>query len=215
MDSLQTAMDLAERGYFSKALRELDESQATDDKKVSVDVQKAILLERVGQLEQSRTLLARLGKSRATTPSQRSLCEFTLGRIAWEEGERKSAFDHYRRAIALAEAVPNPTQKCWPAISLLAALSDSSDPGALGEMLSEIRWEVLKLGNAHVLTALHAHIASMEAKRGLFNGAKSHLRRASELLATAPNVYLEALVELSTAVIALLTLEFETAGIHA
>ena len=82
------------------------------------------------------------------------------------------------------------------------------------EMLSQLRSDVLRLGDARVLAALHETLGRIEGKRGLARSAKAHFSRASRLLETAPNVYLQALVELEIGVIAGLELDVDVAIAH-
>ena len=99
-------------------------------------------------------------------------------------------------------------------MSLLLAVSDSLGPNAAAPILSDLRSDAMKLGDPHVLAALHAAVAKTEAKRGLFDAARSHLRLGRKLLLASPNLWLEALLESTRATVALLTSDFDTTHIH-
>jgi DNA-binding NtrC family response regulator/tetratricopeptide (TPR) repeat protein len=214
MSTLENAIRFEKEGYFQKALIALEEPLDSTNARTAVDVFKAHLLERIGRCGESRALLNRLSGTRGLTPAQRSMCEFTFGRLEWEEGDRRAALVHFNEAVALASNSSDLAQKCWPLMSVLLAVSHSAGSSTIDQMLSSLRADVFRTGDTRVLAGLHETLGRLEGKRGLQLGARSHLRRARKLLATAPNVYLDGLVALDLGVIAALELRIDSAIEH-
>ena len=214
MNQLDAAFTLNSEGRFIEALAALNDPDV-DPRTTGTRSLKAELLERTGRFGQSRAAVEQLRKSKGVTAKEQSSCEFVLGKIDWEEGATESALAHLQRAVSLASDAGDLRRKCWPNMSLLLAVSDSSGPNAAAPILSELRSDALRLGDPQVLVALHAAVAKTEAKRGLFDTAKTHLRLGQSLLLTTPNLWLEALVESTRATVALLTFDFDTARVYA
>jgi DNA-binding NtrC family response regulator/tetratricopeptide (TPR) repeat protein len=192
----------------------LDDSSHGSEARIAIEVHKALLLERIGRYKESRALLNRLTKSRALTPSQRSMCEHTLGRIEWDEGDRRAALNHFSQAVTAADGTSDLNQRCWPRMSLLLATSQASESSAVNEMLARVRSEIFQFGDARALAGLHETLGRIEGKRGLARGAESHFRRAAQLLSASPDVYLEGLIELEVGVIAGLAFDVRSAIVH-
>lgn len=208
------AIKFEREGHYLKALQTIDESATNATSRLASEIQRAYLLERVGRYAESRAVLNTVSRSRVLTATQRSVCEHTLGKIDWEEGDRRSALAHLTQAVHFAERSADLNERVWPQMSLLLATSHTSSTSETNELLSRLRSGVLRLGDPRTLAALHETLGRIEGKRGLVRNAKSHFRRAQQLLDTAPNVYLQALVELEVGVLAGLELDVESAIAH-
>src|SRR6185369_14023694 len=136
------------------------------------------------------------------------------GKITWEEGDTESSQAHLQRAVALAAKANDLHRKCWANLWLLTLVADRTGPDAALPILSEIRSDVIKLGDSRLMSAFHAFAAQMDAKRGLFRSALLHVRASSELLRAAPNLWLEALLEYTQSNIAVLSSEHDAALEH-
>ena len=66
---------------------------------------------------------------------------------------------------------------------------------AAAPIFAEARANAIKLGDSSTLAILHIYIAEAEGKRGLVRSARTHARTALSLLASHPNVWLEAWAE--------------------
>jgi len=84
-------------------------------------------------------------------------------------------------------------------------LADRGDLGAATSLLTEIRSNVIRLGDPHTSAALHIMVAEIEAKRGLPESARRHTRTASSLLLLEPNVWLQAWSENINVAIAIIS----------
>ena len=131
-----------------------------------------------------------------------------------DEGETGPALAHLQRAVALASKDGNLRRKCWANLWLLTLVADRSGPDAAAPILSEIRKDVIQLGDARVMSALHAFAAQIDAKRGLFRSALAQVRASRDLLSAGPNLWLEALLEYTQSNIAVLRSEHDEALFH-
>ena len=81
--------------------------------------------------------------------------------------------------------------------------------------MSEVRTNVIRLGQPMLAAALHVFVAQMEAKRGVLSIAKRHTSIALSSLATSRNLWLEATVENINAGLAIFQSDFDAAFVHA
>src|SRR5437763_1903646 len=121
---LDQARQLAAAGRFADALKALDALAPSREFGRVADVLRAELFERVGRLGQSRSLVESLLRTRDLSTADRSSCEFTLGRLDWESGDRNAAITHIQRSLSLANQVNDLERSCWSQIRLVAILSD-------------------------------------------------------------------------------------------
>ena len=94
-------------------------------------------------------------------------------------------------------------------------VADTAGPDAANSLIRELRTTALKLGNSTILAAVHIFIGQMEAKRGLLKNAERHSRVGQQLLAHAPNVWLDTMVENTLLCTSLLLSDFDGASRHA
>ena len=81
--------------------------------------------------------------------------------------------------------------------------------------MSEVRTNVIRLGQPMMAAALHVFVAQIEAKRGLLSIAKRHTDIALSRLATSQNIWLEATVENTNACLSIMQSDFDAALAHA
>jgi DNA-binding NtrC family response regulator/tetratricopeptide (TPR) repeat protein len=210
----ETASSLAAEGRFNEAFLLLDKNRPASGSTASWTVLRGELLERLGRFTQSKALLDTFLKSGRATFGELSSCEFTVGKIKWDEGETAPALVHLQRAVALAIKAGDLRQKCWANLWLLTLVADRSGPDAAVAILRDLRRDATKLGDARITSALHAFAAQVDAKRGLFRSALIHVKQSRELLAAAPNLWLEALLEYTMSNIFVLRSEHRTALKH-
>ena len=195
MDSLEAVNRLKRAGRFADALQTLESSTASQRKHPDIQLLKVELLERVGRHAQSSALAALLMKSRELSASQRSLCEYAIGRTALEAGDTDSGVAHLQRAISFAKEGNDLERLCWTQIALLLVLADRSGPQAAVPLLAELRLTTLKHGDPQTVAALHLFVGEMEAKYGRFDSAQRHAVVAQRVLATSENVWLDSVCE--------------------
>ena len=211
MNQLDLATALNAEGRFADALSALVDANPGSISSSATLLLKAELSERVGRFGQSLAYLEQLRGAKHMTPQQHSSCEFIVGKIELEEGKTESAVTHLQRAVALAMQAGDLVRKCWPQMWLLASISDRSGPDAVATLLAELRSDAVKLGDPQVLAGIHLFVGQMEAKRGLLKSARSHVRLGQQVLSGAPNLWIEAMLEITNANIAVMRSDYESA----
>ena len=192
MGVLDKARELAVVGQYGRALEMLGSGTCSREERRAHDLLRMILLERVGRHGQSRALSTILQKSRDLAPAERSLCELTLGKLAWEDGMTDVALVHFQRSAGLARQSKDLDLMFQAVLRTWIAVTSLTGPGTGLSLLSELRTISTRLGNPVTTAALHVYVGETEAKRGLLRSAERHLRIADSLLLKASNSWLEA-----------------------
>jgi mono/diheme cytochrome c family protein len=122
---------------------------------------------------------------------------------------------HIQRAVALANEVGDLPKKCWANLWLLVLIADRAGPNAAAPIITEVRKDAIRLGDAQILAALHLYAGQLDAKRGLLGTAAAHLRRCQEILYRGPNLWLDAQLHYTTANLAILRSDHKSALEHA
>ena len=214
MESLESIKHLARNGRFIEALAALKEPTSNRESPTGVDVQRLALLERVGRYGESRQLAAKLLRAKALSDVDRSICEYTIGLIEWDEGNTNGAIEHVQRSVLLAKRADNLERLCWSQLRLWTMFANRSDTDTAAPILSELRTNSIRLGDPRVLAALHVFVAEIEAKRGFTISARTHTGIAVNLLSTEPNLWLEAWAENINVAIALMSSEYSSGLVH-
>src|SRR5438045_16458 len=100
MTGFQQVRELVASGQYASALRTLEGRPLLD--RLTGDLFRIELLERVGQHSEARELAEQIGKRRALSPDAKSTCEFVLARIEWDAGNTDNAILHFQRAVTHA-----------------------------------------------------------------------------------------------------------------
>ena len=211
----ETATRLAMEGRFAEALDLLEGTGGHKSPGTSLEVLRAELFERAGRFGQSKSIVETLTRSKRLEKADRSSCEFILGKIDWEEGATESAVSHIQRAVALASEIGDLRKKCWANLWLLVLIADRSGQNAAAPILTEIRKNATRLGDAQILAALHLYAGQLDVKRGLLNTAAGHLRSCQAILHRGPNLWLDAQLQYTTANLAILRSDHKSALEHA
>src|SRR5437867_3207062 len=153
MDSLQLAKELTSRGSFAEALKVLNTAVASRADQVAADVLRAQVLERLGRHGQSRSLLEQLLRSKNITSADRSICEFVLSQIDWEDGNTDLSIERLQRAISLGGEARDLRLTCWAQVRLLIALANRSGPDSSMPLLAELRSNATRLGDPQISAA--------------------------------------------------------------
>jgi len=215
MDTLTEVRDLWTQGRFGEALRRLSSSDTRQGDGPTSDALRADLLEQVGHHSQSRTMAERLLRSKTLDPVLKSSCEYVLGRLDRENGNFQSSIEHLRRSVDLAVRAGDLERTCWSQLRLLMVLAESAGPDLVAPLLTEARANTRKLGNRQVTAALHIFVGGIEARRGLTISAARHTKIGLQLLATAPNVWLETDAEITNTATSIMLSDFESGLMHA
>jgi DNA-binding NtrC family response regulator/tetratricopeptide (TPR) repeat protein len=195
MELIESVRALARSGRFLEALETLETCRLGHDKMVA-DLLRVELYERTGRAEESQALALRLLKSRDLGPSEKAICEFTLGQIAWEtKGDTDKSIVHVQRAVALADQGKDRRKVCLFRLRQMVMVADKSGPTSVLPILSQLRSQSIKLGDPHISAALHIFIGETEAKKGLVRSAARHAILAQSVLSLEPNLWLECHVQ--------------------
>jgi transcriptional regulator with PAS, ATPase and Fis domain len=213
LSAIDGVTHLINEGRYLEALKKFDAPSSASIGDSRADVIRAELCERTGQLSQAKKLLESITKKRLT-PSDLSVCYLVSGRISCEEGDPGSGVSKIQKAVGIASEASDLRNKCWAQVWLAVLVADRSGPSAAAPILSECRFDAIKLADSRFWAALHAFSAVIDGRRGLFNSALSHIRLGSELLAQAPNKWLEASLETTRTNIDILCCNYGSALIH-
>src|SRR5262249_54810205 len=127
MDSCGYVKQLASEGRFIEALTALERISIARADRISADVLRVHLLERLGRCAEARALAEHLAQSKGLTSGDRSACELALGMIDWDEGRSEEAIVHHQRSVSMAEESRDPERLWWAQLRLWDVLSDRSD----------------------------------------------------------------------------------------
>src|ERR1700722_10480052 len=147
MDSLQTVKGLLEAGRFGEALKALHGITIPRTDQRSADLLKAELLERTGNRTQTRLLVESLLRRQGLSSADRSSIEALLALVEWEDdGKVQPALIRFQRSIAIAKQGQDLERLCWSQLRLLVVMSDSAGPDTVAPLMSEVRANVIRLG---------------------------------------------------------------------
>src|SRR4051812_2599657 len=192
MDASESVYRLKGAGRFSAALEALDAAGLNPTTHVAAAVLRAELLETVGHGEQARAVANRLLQSRRLSVADQSACEYVLASILLDEGDLSGAIRGFQSSLTHARNAKVFERVISPLLKLMVVVAEHSGPGAATSLLAEARQVAIRLGDAHVTAKLHLAVAEMEAKQGLCENARRHLRIVHGLLSRSPNTYLAA-----------------------
>lgn len=205
---------LNEAGRFKDALRCL-ESTGSTPQNTDAEILRVELLERTGRYTQSRVLIDRLTKTRSLSARHKSLCEFCLGLIDWDEGHSAASIAHFNRSLEQAVFAGDLVRICWAQLRLMVIMASRSTATATTESLAEVRRNVVRVGEPAISAALHILLGEMEAKRGLLRNAKRHTDLGRRLLSGTTNLWLESVAENNYVAICLMRTELMEGLAHA
>ena len=214
MTTLATAVELSEAGRAVDALQAVEHARLTTSEKIAAQVLTTELLLRTGKLSDAALLATKLLSSRSLAPAQKSCCEYVLGKIAKEHAEYDKAIVHLYRATALASESKDLKRLCLAQMALVVLITDRNGPEASGALLSDLRSNVIKLGDRRVTANLHVWCGEIEAKRGLLRSAHRHAMMALDVLRDCPNPQLEAVAENLLLAIAIIRSDLHSALAH-
>jgi tetratricopeptide (TPR) repeat protein len=213
-NTYEAAAQLTAAGRFAAALEAIETTRHLGSSDAALEVLRAELLERVGKFRHAKSIVETLTKSKRIEKGELSSCEFILGKIDWEEGATESAISHVQRAVSLAHQSGDLRKKCWAHLWLLILIADRSGPNAAAPIVTELRNDAIRLGDAQILAALHLYAGQLDAKRGLLGTAAAHLKRCEDVLRREPNLWLDAQLQYTTANLAILKSDHRVALEH-
>jgi DNA-binding NtrC family response regulator/tetratricopeptide (TPR) repeat protein len=196
MSVLSQAQALQDRGRFKEALAVVESANSTPrEDRLSIDVIRAELYERIGRYQNSRTLAQRLLSSPGLTSEHRARCEYTLGLIESDEGRSDAALAHFQRSITAAKLAKTLAISCLAQLRLIVLLSDRSGLEATAPLLSQVRSAVTKLGNPTISATLHILVGAMETRRGLVENGVNHTLMGLRVLGGEEHLWLQAVAQ--------------------
>ena len=213
MTGFQQVRELVASGQYASALRTLEGRPLLD--RLTGDLFRIELLERVGQHSEARELAEQIGKRRALSPDAKSTCEFVLARIEWDAGNTDNAILHFQRAVTHASQSEDRALLCWRQMWLWQVLCEKTGVDAAATHLAELRSNVIRVGDPRLTAAGHIFVGKMEAKRGGLGRAELHTNLGQRFLRGSPNCLLSALAETTHVALAILRCDFESGLEHA
>ena len=120
-----------------------------------------------------------------------------LGIAARELGFADEAIRRLNAAARRSRDCGNAPYAAWSSLSAFRILSERQTREIASSALQEVRTLVTRAGDPHLSASLHESVARHEAQVGNLDEARRHLRVATELLTTYPNVWLEELVAIN------------------
>jgi DNA-binding NtrC family response regulator/tetratricopeptide (TPR) repeat protein len=214
MTPVATAETLVLKGRYSEALKVIDGRPVPGEDRIRAEVLKVEVLERIGEYARSRTSADRLLRGRQLNAVQRALCELALGYIAFDEGNVEEATTHFQRAVTAAKAGNDLRTLCWCQLRLMNVLAERSGQQAIATLLSQVRRNVTRHGDAVVSAALHILMGEMEAKRGLIDNAGRHTRLGLNLLHKDEHLWLEGVAENTLMALSIMQSDLDSGIVH-
>ena len=215
MEAFGQIQGLISQGRFATALAEIDRLPLVRSKTLQAETLRVEVLERTGNYTEAESIAVRLLKNKALAPTQRSVCEFSLGLVLWEKGQTQAAIEHFNRAVSQGTEGGDLWRTCWAQLRLLVSLSGQSTGQAASRLLQEVRQNVVRLGDPVVSAALHVFLGEIEAKRGLLAITNRHTRLGQSLLKRSQNIWLDALAENNLAAVAIMRFDLASGVSHA
>jgi hypothetical protein len=164
---------------------------------------------------QIATSLAESAKRANESPSVVAQAHIVTGLIRKREGQVDKAAAEFRNAVRIAKEGRDKYQLAWAQVHLfrLLAVVGYAEPH-LAATLADARRCVTGSGDALVMAYLHDSVATMEAQRGHTVEAERHLRLGRSLLTLRPSFWLEELIALNAACVALIDCDADGFDLH-
>lgn len=213
--SLSRAQELTRAGRFADALAVLEHTTLPTADRVESEVLKTTLLERLGQHQRSRHMAEKSLRSRGLLPALRSDCHLTLALLDLDAGRTDQGVEHLRAALDLARQCKDWRRFCWAQLRLMMATCSTVDPQTSAQWISATRREVLRLGDGHVLIALHICVGELAIRHGALKTATRHALLALTLLESFPNSWLTAWARNNLIALSLIHCDIPTGLEHA
>ncbi len=204
MEAMERAKALLAAGRFRELLALVNSAPALRLRTPEVEALWIQAQERLGNYNDAQQAAQRLLRSKTTSASLRSSCEFVLGLVAWDRARPSEALAHYQKAVSWAKQADDLGRQCWAELRLIVAMGSHTNGAAAAKLLAETRRHIMSLGDPIVSAALHVLLGEMEAKRGLLDIASRHTRLGQSLLRRAGNLWLSSVAENTHAAIAIM-----------
>jgi len=169
----------------------------------------------LGRLSEAASIAVPLLHDHRLTSIQKSICEFVLGRVAREQSGQDIALEHFQRSASAAAAGKDLKRYCHAQMWAMLTMGERNGPDATRLLLADVRKSVVNLGDPRTTATLHMFVAAMEGQRGLLRNAQRHAEVALELVADAPNCWIEAFAQNILAAVALARSDYKLGLVHA
>jgi len=121
-----------------------------------------------------------------------------LGLVARDLGLVTDATRHFQNAQRLAKDEGNPYVSAQAAILAFRVISGHQPPNVLRARLAEVRGLITEIGDPCLVALLHESVARQDAQLGNVDEASRHLRVASTILESHPNLWLNGLCSINS-----------------
>ncbi len=142
----------------------------------------------------------RLAGNQRLEPSLLARCTVILANERWHAGDFEAGLELYRAASNLAENSKDVSTLCRVKLQLLEKICDSTGFDSSLPLATLVRRVVTRSDDPQIHALAHLSFGRLEAKAGRLPVAQRHFQLARNLLATAPNAYLQAAIDLDESV---------------
>ena len=200
-------------GRFREIVSGIEQNRS--DLALSVDQLLTIAesMARTGRLERAQRIVSDL-LQRPLPDSVRARCEMVRGLVARESGLHDEGLKRFQTSARIAKECGDMRCAAFSLLMALRMISESQPIRAVDSILAEIRTLTTRAGDPHLTALLHESVAKHEAQVGNLDEARRHLRIASSLLDSYPNVWLEQLCALNAFCIEFLSSDLRKAEQH-
>jgi DNA-binding NtrC family response regulator len=163
---------------------------------------------------ESASYIVREVLSRSDCVRDRARCEMILGIIARDLGRIGEALQRLQHSLHCAKENGDAFQAARSALALFRIVSERQPPEVVGSLLAEVRRLTISAATPHLSALLHESVARQEAQVGNLEQARRHLKIATSLLESNPNLWLQQLCEINAFCIEFFSSNLESAGRH-
>ena len=145
--------------------------------------------------------MKRLAGNQRLEPSLLARCtRYDLANDRWHAGDFEGGLELYRTACNLAEDSKDVSTLCRVKLQLLEKICDRTGFDSSLPLATLVRRVVTRSDDPQIHALAHLSFGRLEAKAGRLPVAQRHFQLARNLLATAPNAYLQAAIDLDESV---------------
>jgi DNA-binding NtrC family response regulator len=210
---LASVYEKLQAGQFLLGLEELQ--KLYDPKRQQDRLFMGEFLLRIGRWQESESLIRSVADNRSSqAPLVARALELLAHHSRLRGGDLPDPLNLLERSLQLATKHGIVTQICRAQIGLIWIKADVLGNDALGSLLSEARWNVMRSGDPHLFLWLHLRFAEIEAKKGNVAQAERHLQLTSSLLSQHQDLWVEARLQLLRSVFAEPSSDLQAATNH-
>jgi len=208
----RSPLELAEKGLFNDAAEAIDRLV---DAPMNLRVLRAELDAHINSQASARERAESLLTHANLTPTQKADCWTVVGRAALKSGHIKHGLGTLRRALEFATATQDPVVEARLREQLVTSLLHWVGVESASVEMPKLRRLAVRSADARSLTAFHILAGAINARRGHFPSALSHLDAGRGLLKEFENEWLRGRLAVVASGVSLLQSDYASALHHA